>query len=57
VALEKIAVLTAENAQLRQEIARLIGLKGPPTFKPSGMEKASPPAKLVICGLQGLLNR
>lgn len=42
-ALAKIAVLTAENAQLRQEIARLKGLKGPPTFKPSGMEKASPP--------------
>jgi Transposase IS66 family len=42
-ALEKIAVLTAENAGLRQEIARLKGLKGPPAFKPSGMEKASPP--------------
>lgn len=42
-ALEKIAALTAENARLRQEIARLKGLKGPPAFKPSGMEKASPP--------------
>jgi Transposase IS66 family len=42
-ALEKIAGLTAENAALRAEIARLKGLKGPPAFKPSGMEKASPP--------------
>lgn len=44
-ALEKIAALTAENAALRAEIARLKGLKGPPTFKPSGMEKASTPPK------------
>ena len=44
-ALEKIAALTAENAGLRAEIARLKGLKGPPTFKPSGMEKPSTPAK------------
>jgi hypothetical protein len=42
-ALEKIAALTAENAALRAEIARLKGLKGPPALKPSGMEKASPP--------------
>ena len=42
-ALEKIAALTAENARLRQEIARLKGLKGPPSFKPSGMEKGNTP--------------
>ena len=40
---DKIAALTEKNAALRAEIARLKGLKGPPAFKPSGMEKASPP--------------
>jgi hypothetical protein len=42
-ALTKIAALTAENAALRAEIARLKGLKGPPSIKASGMEKASTP--------------
>ncbi|MFQ6018040.1 MAG: transposase [Kiloniellaceae bacterium] len=39
--LEDNAVLRAENAALREDIARLKGLKGRPKIKPSGMEQAS----------------
>src|SRR6478672_4083737 len=45
-ALTKLAELTAENAALREEIARLKGLKGRPAIKPSrpsGMEEATSP--------------
>ena len=40
---EKNAALSEKNAALHAEVTRLKGLKGPPTIKPSGMEKASTP--------------
>jgi len=40
-AFEKIAQQDAQIAALREELARLKGLKGRPKIKPSGMEKAT----------------
>ena len=37
--LEKLADLETENAALREEVARLKGLKGRPKLRPSGMQR------------------
>lgn len=39
--LARVSVLEEENAALKDEVARLKGLKGRPKLKPSGMEKAT----------------
>ncbi|MEM9443125.1 MAG: hypothetical protein AAGA73_22000 [Pseudomonadota bacterium] len=46
---ERVRDLEEENAALKDEVARLKGLKGRPTLKPSGMEKGTAKPK----GLRG----
>ena len=55
-ALEDNARFKAENAALREEIARLKGLKGRPKLKPSGMEKAAETAGAKVGKRRGRVS-
>ena len=47
---EDVAVLRAENAALKEEIARLKGLPPRPKLKPSGMDKAANATTAALSG-------
>jgi hypothetical protein len=48
--LARVSALEEENAALKDEVARLKGLKGRPKLKPSGMEKATGRTKAKKAG-------